>query len=832
MRIEKIVSNKEELLRLIPDGTLGAEIGNGHFTENIRDHLPSTSALCTSVKSLKKLPDEFFDWIYLNSDIETFKEDLNVCSKKVKVGGLVCGSNYRHGGDSYAVSVRSVTHEILDEYDFNFKYLTDENDGNLSFAVSKQGSIPPLKSLLIFVHYNREKPYLHLPEYVKKYVKILMPFFTDTVISSNYKGPEWNGVPIMRFENLGYDFGFFYQALQNIELGEYERIAFVNDSNEVVKLGSFNDIFEWANQEENELWGVTDADLHAKGTVRHKYHVQSHFLVFEKKGIELLSSFFEDIDFEKYLVPSTERLRSRIIKNCEIGLTQYFFKNGLKARSYFSVNDAKCPKPMLLNCELNVHVDKWKELIDSGYPLIKRKIVSGHYSAVLNNWEKHRDYLDKDEQYLDPHVVMTDKISHKHWPDYLRKLGNKEGFRVLEIGSRDVTGQRLRNNFNKSEYVGFDYYAGDNVDVVGDAHKLSSYFKEDEKFDLIYSNSCFEHFAMPWIVATEIAKMLKVGGFVFIETHFSYSSHARPCHFFQFSDMALKTLFSNALGFECIEAGLCNPIVGRFSSSADDYLRNKPVEGLYCHSEYLGKKVKEVADFSWHNVDLEEVVDAKYPNPNFLNVATPCSRPENLLKIATSIKENLDKDYCWHVIFDEKIFNSDGFNPVEFEDVKNKIKSMLPDTIFYINKSSGKAGHCHRNYILDIIEKSKGWVYFQDDDNIMSEDFRSIQGQLDLSYPAVVLSQKNHDGTIRETVPSFDGEHYHAELLIASPKNMKAHKIDTAQLIYNLDYINGQCFEEDYNEADGMFAEEFYNKHKKALFLKDKFCYYNFLRPH
>ena len=44
----------------------------------------------------------------------------------------------------------------------------------------------------------------------------------------------------------------------------------------------------------------------------------------------------------------------------------------------------------------------------------------------------------------------------------------------------------------------------------GDAHKLSSYFT-GEKFDLIYSSAVLEHFAMPWIVATEIARILKVG---------------------------------------------------------------------------------------------------------------------------------------------------------------------------------------------------------------------------------------------------------------------------------------------------------------------------------
>jgi hypothetical protein len=120
---------------------------------------------------------------------------------------------------------------------------------------------------------------------------------------------------------------------------------------------------------------------------------------------------------------------------------------------------------------------------------------------------------------------------------------------------------------------------------------------------------------MPWIVATEIAKVLKVGGSVFVETHFSFSSHERPWHFFQFSDMALKVLFSEALGFECVEAGMSNPIVGRYSSLADLYLKNKPVYGLYCHSEYLGTKIRDVNNFEWKNVDLANIVrDTRYPN--------------------------------------------------------------------------------------------------------------------------------------------------------------------------------------------------------------------------
>ncbi len=222
-----------------------------------------------------------------------------------------------------------------------------------------------------------------------------------------------------------------------------------------------------------------------------------------------------------------------------------------------------------------------------------------------------------DKEFLAPDVPMSKMASHQKWQEYLYEIGNKPGMRVLEIGSREVTStSNARNRFAQAKYVGFDFYPGDNVDIVGDAHKLSSYFEAEEQFDIVYSSACFEHFAMPWVVAVEIAKVLKVGGYVFIETHFSYSSHERPWHFFQFSDMALKVLFSEALGFECVEAGMSNPIVGRFSSLADAYLRNKPVSGLYCHSEYLGRKVRHISDFDWKQVDLMHVVgETRYPAP-------------------------------------------------------------------------------------------------------------------------------------------------------------------------------------------------------------------------
>ncbi len=238
----------------------------------------------------------------------------------------------------------------------------------------------------------------------------------------------------------------------------------------------------------------------------------------------------------------------------------------------------------------------------------KRALVAG-YRVFIRLFGSFAD-----RRYLDPNVPMSTLASHNNYLEYLTDIGNRRGMKILEIGSREVTGKSdARQRFSNAEYVGFDFYPGPNVDVVGDAHKLSQYFG-DQQFDIIYSSAVFEHFAMPWVVATEIAKLLKPGGIIFVETHLSYGSHERPWHFFQFSDMALRVLFSSALGFECIEAGASNPMVGRFSALADDHLRFMPVKGLYCYSEFLGRKTKSVDHFDWKDLSLDQIVGStKYP---------------------------------------------------------------------------------------------------------------------------------------------------------------------------------------------------------------------------
>ncbi len=81
------------------------------------------------------------------------------------------------------------------------------------------------------------------------------------------------------------------------------------------------------------------------------------------------------------------------------------------------------------------------------------------------------------------------------------------------------------------KYQGFDIVAGENVDVVGDAHQLSKHFSS-KTFDFCFSVSVFEHLMWPWKVVLELNDVMKVGGMVFAQSHPTWPKHEIPWDFF------------------------------------------------------------------------------------------------------------------------------------------------------------------------------------------------------------------------------------------------------------------------------------------------------------
>ena len=102
--------------------------------------------------------------------------------------------------------------------------------------------------------------------------------------------------------------------------------------------------------------------------------------------------------------------------------------------------------------------------------------------------------------------------------------------RVLDVGSMSVNSEfphtyreHVRPEWN---YTGCDIAAGANVDLV----QLTPYRIQGAggEYDVVISGQCLEHVEMPWMLAQEMARMLKPGGVAVWTAPWKWSEHKYP----------------------------------------------------------------------------------------------------------------------------------------------------------------------------------------------------------------------------------------------------------------------------------------------------------------
>lgn len=176
------------------------------------------------------------------------------------------------------------------------------------------------------------------------------------------------------------------------------------------------------------------------------------------------------------------------------------------------------------------------------------------------------------------------------WENFLTALAKFECGAVLEVGSR------ARSAITRSHRippqltdVGMDILPGPNVDIVGDAHELSTVLA-GRKFVAIFSTSVFEHLLMPWKVALEMNRILEPGGIVYTSTHQTWPVHEEPWDFWRYSRHTWPALFNPATGFEILEAvgGEPDRIHACRTSSVT---REMPLSPAYLGSASLVRKI-------------------------------------------------------------------------------------------------------------------------------------------------------------------------------------------------------------------------------------------------
>lgn len=203
--------------------------------------------------------------------------------------------------------------------------------------------------------------------------------------------------------------------------------------------------------------------------------------------------------------------------------------------------------------------------------------------------------------------ILEDR-GHRLFPEFMCKISTLPSGRLLEIGSRARSGISRRIENPGWEYVGMDIMDGPNVDVVGDAHQLSKLLPANH-FDAAMSLSVFEHLAMPWKVAIELNKVLKLGGIAFLQTHQAFPLHDEPWDFWRISSHAWSALFNEKTGFRIVEAAMAEPVM---------FVAKRWHPGMNLHesrgcgvSSVLVEKIGE-SKVQW-DVELADVLVSHYP---------------------------------------------------------------------------------------------------------------------------------------------------------------------------------------------------------------------------
>ncbi|WP_188704825.1 class I SAM-dependent methyltransferase [Silvimonas iriomotensis] len=128
---------------------------------------------------------------------------------------------------------------------------------------------------------------------------------------------------------------------------------------------------------------------------------------------------------------------------------------------------------------------------------------------------------------------------------------------VLDCGSGD-------RKYPDQRVVSFEYMPFELPDVFGDGHALPF---SDGVFDAVFSQAVMEHMRNPYLAAREIARVLKPGGLVYVESAFMQPLHAVPYHFFNTTTWGIEAIFGDA-----DVTGETSEWFGPISASVDWYL--------------------------------------------------------------------------------------------------------------------------------------------------------------------------------------------------------------------------------------------------------------------
>ena len=124
--------------------------------------------------------------------------------------------------------------------------------------------------------------------------------------------------------------------------------------------------------------------------------------------------------------------------------------------------------------------------------------------------------------------------------------------RIIDVGAYDVNGslRAIFEKYNPEEYVGVDMQQGPGVDVVCNAEDIVKRFGENS-FDYVVSANMLEH-VMDWkTIISNMKKILRPGGCIFIATPSKpFPYHEYPYDFWRYETSDFEEIFSDFISVE------------------------------------------------------------------------------------------------------------------------------------------------------------------------------------------------------------------------------------------------------------------------------------------
>ena len=119
-----------------------------------------------------------------------------------------------------------------------------------------------------------------------------------------------------------------------------------------------------------------------------------------------------------------------------------------------------------------------------------------------------------------------------------RYLGDLKGCTILDVGAREVRGQRLsyRRLFGDYRYTGMDIVAGKNVDIVG--------YDGLGVYDVVISGQVMEHVCRPWEWLKVLTGLYRE--YICIIAPNTWKRHGYPLDTYRYFPDGMRDLFDYA----------------------------------------------------------------------------------------------------------------------------------------------------------------------------------------------------------------------------------------------------------------------------------------------